>query len=896
MSNSTVGTVVIDVKADTAKLVSGMKKAENSVSKSVASMKKAVLSMAAAYAGFQSVNALSNIVDDTITATDEMGKLSKKLGTTAESLSKYHYAATFAGVSQRELNSGLSAMIRRINNFQRDGGGAAAKAMETLGISAEYARENMTSTDDAFKEILKRLEAMPDGYKKTAAAQDIFSKSASNLVNLTASDLKKVGEQAEKTNNVISTSVANLSANYVDNVTTISKRISGLEQQITFALLPSLVKATGATSDMFLEMSLGEDDVSSLNDASKKMMISMVHGIGFITDAWTGVEIVLKSVEEAFYFTAWGISKSFDIIITDTLNKTITSYNILSGLIGGDRLPLLENQTTQLNADKVNALSAEVKDLTSHILDGRNAADEWVKSFDKIKEESDTSKDTLIPTSYVADNMKESVDDISRGIFEDWSDQISKTLADGIQAGLDGTDFSDFAYSLTESIGNSMTQAGLNSISSTLTKSGTSWDDVNKGDWVTTAIGIVLMGITSAQKKSAIAEQNLSNSMDKLTAVNKELVQIGMGEGSKTNGLYGNLGELLNNLNSATSNLENFEPNLWQSANDKGAAGVTNSIKNFLDNAGVSVFDSALGTQATIQGYLDKYVRDWFGSDSETDDLQTEINKSKTALSEWSIAVSKSMDALVRYGEKFGSFYDKLTDTSYFSDEAGKTALNNVTSTFGMNITSLTKMLGQSFNISNIDELKAGLALGDQSKENLKAMETASKLFESISGSNFSAVNAIDMFDEIETAVDYQIKLNKELADSYKETNTAIESALKALDSAYIGDYSLLSMLQKTEYANNMSYSSISSGSNSAVDAAYLALKTAAKSATRDEDIAKEFNTYTRLLETKSKDATRSDIVTELKENRDVSKDIVDRLERLEQAQADTSRAVRDAS
>ena len=486
-----------------------------------------------------------------------------------------------------------------------------------------------------------------------------------------------------------------------------------------------------------------------------------------------------------------------------------------------------------------------------------------------------------------------------RGIFEDWSNQISKTLADGIQAGLDGTDFSDFAYSLTESIGNSMTQAGLNSISSTLTKSGTSWEDVSKGDWITTAIGIVLMGITSAQKKSAAAEAELTASIDRLTSVNKELAQLGMGEGSKISGTFGQLDGLLANLNSATGNLESFEPDFFQKMSEQNyvtGLGGPSDLNYYIGSLIGDLGDPVLGYVTSFTDKAKDKVRDWFGSDTDKDNLATKVNESKIALSEWSIEVGKSMDALVSYGEQFGNMYDRLTGSSYFSDTAGKSALDSVTSTFGMDITSLTKLLGESFQISNIDELKAGLALGDQSKQNLEAMETASKLFESLGISEFSAIDAIDMFDDIGTAVDYQIKLNKELADSYEETNAAIEDALRALDSAYLGDYSPLSMLQKSEYANNTAYSAIGSGSTSAVDAAYAALQAAAKTATRDEDIAAEFNTYTKLLETQAQDASRSDIVSELQESRDVSKDIVDRLERLEQAQADTARAVRDAS
>ena len=106
------GTVVIDIKADTAKLVTGMDKASSSVKKSVDSIKRAVVGMAAAYAGVQSVRAFGNMITDSLNAADATGKLAQKLGLTTDALSEFQYAAGFAAVSNGELSAWLGALIR----------------------------------------------------------------------------------------------------------------------------------------------------------------------------------------------------------------------------------------------------------------------------------------------------------------------------------------------------------------------------------------------------------------------------------------------------------------------------------------------------------------------------------------------------------------------------------------------------------------------------------------------------------------------------------------------------------------------------------------------------------------------------------------------------------------
>jgi len=246
---ATIGTVVIDIKSDTTKLVRGMDNAERTVKKSIKNIQRTVLTLAAAYAGIEGIRAFKNMINDSLDTADAVGKLAQKLGLTAEQLSRYQYAAHFSAISTADLNAGLGAMIRRMNNFQRNGGGAAAKAFKELGISAEYARKHFTSTDTAFKEILKRLEKMPDGFKKTAIAQDIFSKNASRLMRLSASDLKKLGDEADRIGMTISKSTYKMAAAYHDQMDKIEARLTGMKRIISY----SLVKPLDAASKTALE-------------------------------------------------------------------------------------------------------------------------------------------------------------------------------------------------------------------------------------------------------------------------------------------------------------------------------------------------------------------------------------------------------------------------------------------------------------------------------------------------------------------------------------------------------------------------------------------------------------------------------------------------------------------
>ena len=385
--STTIGTVIIDVKADTAKLVSGMDRAEKTVKRTVSNIKKTIISLGAAYAGIKGVEAFKSMIDDSIDLADATGKLAQKLGVSTETLSKYQYAAGFAAISNGELNAGIAALTRRLTNFERSGGGAAKQAFKELGISAKYAREHFANTDDAFKEILKRLEKMPDGYRKTAIAQDIFSKSASSLMRLTASDLKKFGDQAQKMGLVISGSTAKMAAEYHDKIAQLNARLLGLKLTIVSGVIAPMDAAAKTALQMVNAMagSSAKDKIKTFEKIAINMIGKIVYGAGFIKDAFTGIKLVLVSLEHAFYTVGFAISKFIDTTLTQPMNWLIEKYNKIADVLHLDKIGVeLQSRTPDITK-KMKALRKEADNLTDSLTDGRNMAKEFMTKFKTSK-------------------------------------------------------------------------------------------------------------------------------------------------------------------------------------------------------------------------------------------------------------------------------------------------------------------------------------------------------------------------------------------------------------------------------------------------------------------------------------------------------------------------------
>ena len=386
-----VGTVLIDIKADTAKLVTGMRKAENTVKKSVDNIKRTVIGLAAAYASIQSISAFRGMVSDAIDAADATGKLAETMGVTSEELSKLQYAASYADVSIGKLNAGLAAMIRRTTNFVRTGKGAASNALKELGISAEFARKNFTDTATTFRIIAERLAKMPDGFRKTAIAQDIFSKSAADVVrlaNMGAEGIEALGKEAERFGVLVPTWAAKMSAAFNDTMTHIRAKIDGIKKTVSYGMLPA-IQATAKTIDEWFTKAFGrgEEAAKNMGKAAVTSITGVIHSVGFLSDSLTGIKLVLRTIELGFWYMVKGIVKAFNVA-NRAANSAISLYNSLPSWMRGEKIDLIPLRDESAVDKKIASTKKEMDLLVGSLTKGREEADKFAKSFSKNLDEA----------------------------------------------------------------------------------------------------------------------------------------------------------------------------------------------------------------------------------------------------------------------------------------------------------------------------------------------------------------------------------------------------------------------------------------------------------------------------------------------------------------------------
>jgi hypothetical protein len=238
-----LGQLVVNLSANVTSFTSAMSKAAYTADSTMQGIAKSA-KIAGAVLGTALVagaGALANEMRKMIDAADALGKTAQKVGVSAEKLSVFQYAAELSGLSAESL----SASLVKLNKAAADGN----KGFDAMGISVKNADGTLKSTDSLLVEVADKFSKYKDSAEKTALAVQIFGKAGAEMLpflNLGAEGLKKMQTEAEKLGIVIGGGTTQAAEAFNDNLTRLSMVKKGIVNQITTAMLPSLVSLTDA--------------------------------------------------------------------------------------------------------------------------------------------------------------------------------------------------------------------------------------------------------------------------------------------------------------------------------------------------------------------------------------------------------------------------------------------------------------------------------------------------------------------------------------------------------------------------------------------------------------------------------------------------------------------------
>jgi hypothetical protein len=202
-----IGALRVSLSADTAQFDAGMRKAQSTASSGAASIQKSLSGLNGFVKGLAaslSVGMFVNVIKNALEYAGSLAEVSQQIGVTSKDLQTLRFAAGQVGVSQEQLETGLSKLTITLGKVAA-GAKAPTDALKAIGISAQELKGK--DTGEAFRMIADALGKVTDRAQRAAVEVALFGKSGAALDNLLSGGsaaLNQLTDAAEKLGIVLS--------------------------------------------------------------------------------------------------------------------------------------------------------------------------------------------------------------------------------------------------------------------------------------------------------------------------------------------------------------------------------------------------------------------------------------------------------------------------------------------------------------------------------------------------------------------------------------------------------------------------------------------------------------------------------------------------------------------
>lgn len=210
---------------------------QNVVAGAADGMKKALGGIVAGV----SVAAFGAWMKSAIDAGDSMKAFSQKTGVAVEEVAGLQLAFQQGGVESDKLQGAIAKMAKQI----AEGG----EGFKNLGVETRNADGTLRNAKDVLYDVADATKKMGDGAQKTTALQDIFGKSASDLIptlNEGSEGMRTMADMAEKLGLAMSAEAADEADKFNDTIELLGESTKGMARQVMSELLPTLNSLAGS--------------------------------------------------------------------------------------------------------------------------------------------------------------------------------------------------------------------------------------------------------------------------------------------------------------------------------------------------------------------------------------------------------------------------------------------------------------------------------------------------------------------------------------------------------------------------------------------------------------------------------------------------------------------------
>ena len=278
-----VGSLLIDMAADVARLRADMTKATGIVDGAVKKMESAVSALKSSIAGLAAgltVAAFAGAIKHQLELADAMSKTAERTGLALKDVAGLQLAYKLAGLGADDLEKSVGKMAKAMAD-----GNAAFDAM---GVKTKNADGTLRSTRDVLADVADKFAGYKDGAEKTALAQELFGKSGTSMISVLnggSAALDDMDAQARKLGLVLDDNATESAKKFNDALALLQEGGQGWMRQIAGGLAPTL-------ASMAQELLSNANHSQSLSTVTDALKVALK---GLYTVAVGGIQILVNT-------------------------------------------------------------------------------------------------------------------------------------------------------------------------------------------------------------------------------------------------------------------------------------------------------------------------------------------------------------------------------------------------------------------------------------------------------------------------------------------------------------------------------------------------------------------------------------------------------------------------
>lgn len=240
------GSILLDT-SETDKSLAKTEKSGKNLASTLASGAKTVVAAGAAIgaAATAARTAIYGIAKSAAGTTDEIDKMSQKIGISREEYQELAFVCSQSGTDVNKLQGGMKTLTNSIDSAV-NGGKTATAMFDKLGISVKNADGSVRSQEEVLNDAVRALQGMEDGAEKAALATDLFGKAGTELMpllNSEAGSFDEMRQQAHDLGLVLSDEAVDAGVHLTDTIDQCERSFKSIVTQIGVAVMPLVQSA-----------------------------------------------------------------------------------------------------------------------------------------------------------------------------------------------------------------------------------------------------------------------------------------------------------------------------------------------------------------------------------------------------------------------------------------------------------------------------------------------------------------------------------------------------------------------------------------------------------------------------------------------------------------------------